>query len=451
MARTGGTITERLAAVASLVTLVAALVIILLEIARNFGPVFVLFAGTLVAVVGAWHALAHRGALRVLATTVAVAGLGLLIVGLVYADFNGLRIGAVLVLSALSLVSARFALHRSLTELQAAASAGEAVSANHPVLIMNPKSGGGKAERFHLVDECNRRGIEPIVLKPGDDLLQLAEDAIERGADVVGMAGGDGSQALVATVAIRHDVPHVVVPAGTRNHFALDLGLNRDDVVGALDAYFDGVERRIDLAKVNGRVFVNNATMGLYAKIVQSPEYRDAKRQTTAAMLPELIGPDSTPLDLRFDGPDGARHDSAHVILVSNDPYELDRIVGRGTRARLDLGVLGIAAATLRNAADAAQFMALETAGQIRRYPGLIEWTDTRFEVGSGGPVDVGVDGEALTMEPPLVFESVPGALRVWLPRKKVGVSPAAKAVHLLSRSTVVSLVDVARGRPPAH
>ena len=121
------------------------------------------------------------------------------------------------------------------------------------------------------------RGIEPIVLERGDDLTQLATDAIARGADVIGMAGGDGSQALVATVASQHGIPHVCVPAGTRNHFALDLGLDRDDVVGALDAFHHGLERRVDLAQVNGRVFVNNASMGLYAKIVQSPAYRDAK------------------------------------------------------------------------------------------------------------------------------------------------------------------------------
>src|SRR4029077_4005061 len=106
---------------------------------------------------------------------------------------------------------------------------------------MNPRSGGGKATRFGLVDECHKRGIEPIMLEPGDDLLVLAEDAVTRGADVLGMPGGDGSQALVATVAAKHGLPHVVVPAGTRNHLALDLGLDRDDVVGALDAYSDGV------------------------------------------------------------------------------------------------------------------------------------------------------------------------------------------------------------------
>ena len=148
---------------------------------------------------------------------------------------------------------------------------------------MNPKSGGGKVDRFHLVEEATRRGIEPIVLEPGDDLVQLAEQAVAAGADVLGMAGGDGSQALVASVAMAHDVAFVCVPAGTRNHLAMDLGLDRDDVVAALEAFGAAVERRIDLGLVDERVFVNNATMGLYAKIVQSPAYR------ISALYPVLI------------------------------------------------------------------------------------------------------------------------------------------------------------------
>ena len=120
--------------------------------------------------------------------------------------------------------------------------------ARRGVLLMNPWSGGGKVERFALEDEARRRGVTPIVLRRGDDLRTLAEHAAEQGADVIGMAGGDGSQALVADVARRHDLPFVCVPAGTRNHFALDLGLDRDDVAAALDAYGTAVERRIDLA-----------------------------------------------------------------------------------------------------------------------------------------------------------------------------------------------------------
>ena len=223
---------------------------------------------------------------------------------------------------------------------------------------MNAKSGGGKVERFGLVEECRQRGIEPIVLQPGEDLLELARARSTGGADVIGMAGGDGSQALVSSVAMAADVPFVVIPAGTRNRFALDLGIDRDDVVAALDAFGAAVERRIDLAEVNGRIFVNNVSLGVYAKVVQSPEYRDAKRQTTLAMLGDLVGPGAEPFDLRFVGPDGTEHDGARIIQISNNPYRLTSLSGFGSRARLDTGELGVAAADLRGAWDIAAFFA---------------------------------------------------------------------------------------------
>ena len=138
----------------------------------------------------------------------------------------------------------------------------------------------------------------------------------------------------MASVASRHGIPMVVIPAGTRNHFALDLGIDRDDVVGALDAYDDGVDRRIDLAEVNGRIFVNNASMGLYARIVQSQEYRDAKMRTAAETLPDLIGPAAVPLDLRFTLPSGEQATSANLVLVSNNPYQLSHLRGASTRPR---------------------------------------------------------------------------------------------------------------------
>jgi diacylglycerol kinase family enzyme len=317
--------------------------------------------------------------------------------------------------------------------------------AERPVLIINLKSGGGKAERFDLAGEASRRGIEAVILAPGDDLLVLAEEAVDRGARVIGMAGGDGSQALVATVAARRDVAHVCIPAGTRNHFALDLGLDRDDVVGALDAYTDGHERRIDLARVNDRVFVNNASLGVYAKVVQSPAYRDAKLRTWAKMLPDLLGPDASPLDLEFSGPDGVGYGDAPLVLVSNNRYELTSLSGAGTRRRLDEGVLGVFAARVLGPADVSRLTALELAGQADRFPGLLAWSAGEFEVRSSGPVEVGLDGEALVMDPPLRFVSMPGALRVRLP-PNAGRSPAARAVRL-SRQDLAALVRVAAGR----
>jgi diacylglycerol kinase family enzyme len=412
----------------------------------NAGAVVVAFVALLVCATAGWYAVSRRGVVRVIALVVVVVAVAALGAGLSFADINGWLAALVVVLIALSVLAARFALERTRRHLRAETAHLRVGPAAHPVLLMNPKSGGGKVGRFHLEQECRNRGIEPVVLQPGDDLLQLAEDAVARGADVIGMAGGDGSQALVASVAARHDVAHVCVPAGTRNHFALDLGLDRNDVVGALDAFADAIERRIDLAAVNGRTFVNNASLGLYAEVVQSPGYRDAKVKTAALILPDLLGPDATQLDLRYAGPDGQAYPTAQLILVSNDPYQLDYPGGRGTRARIDRGVLGIVAVQIANADEARRFAALEVAGLVRRFPGWVEWTAPRFEVGSAGPVRVGVDGEALTMDAPVIFESRPGALRVRLPRHALRLSPAARTVHVLSSSTVAELGRVAAG-----
>jgi len=371
------------------------------------------------------------------------------VAGVFSSDMSLSYVVSVAILAGLSVGSARLALRRTARSMRRRArSRTPAPPARHPVLIINPWSGGGSAERHHLIEECRARGIEPIVMQPGEELLQVAEDAIARGADVIGMAGGDGSQALVATAAIAHDIPHVVVPAGTRNHFALDLGIDRDDVIGALDAYRDGVERRVDLAAVNGRVFVNNASVGLYAKMVQNPGYRDAKRRTALEVLPELLGPDAAPLDLRFTAPDGTDYPTAHVILVSNDPYQLHHFAGRGTRKRLDQGTLGIIAVRIPSATEAGHFFALEAARRPQRFNGWQEWAAPRFRVDSSAPVEIGVDGEALKLDPPLVFESRPSALRVRLPRAAIGQSPTAKAVRVTGWSTIRELTRVLAGRP---
>jgi diacylglycerol kinase family enzyme len=262
-----------------------------------------------------------------------------------------------------------------------------------------------------------------VVLRPGDDLVALAEAAVAGGADVIGMAGGDGSQALVAGVAARHGVAMVVVPAGTRNHLAMDLGLDRGDVVGALDACGSAVERAVDLGDVNGRPFVNNVSLGLYAAIVRSPAYRDAKVDTTLNALPGLLGPGSRPFDLRFTDPAGERHAGAHVLQVSNNAYG-PTIRTFVSRPSLDSGRLGVIALTIPEGPPDPVVLAAIASGAPDRVPGYLGWQPLTFEVDSGGPIDAGIDGEAVRMTPPLHFTIRPGALRVRLPSTRAGCLP---------------------------
>ncbi len=438
--------TRRTAAIVALAVPVAMVVVGAVSLAGDVAIAVLAAVLILVANAAVWLALTERGLARALGVvSAALAGGGLIVV--LATHWQGLMVLVVLLLLlALFGLAARYALERT-GERAAAEAFAAVVSASDPdtaALIINLRSGGGKAEHFDLAEEARRRGVKPIVMGPGDDLLELAESAVAHGAQIIGMAGGDGSQALVATVAARCDVPYVCIPAGTRNHLALDLGLDRDDVLGALDAFTDGIERRIDLGCVNDRVFVNNASLGVYAKVVQSESYRDAKLETWTRMLPDLLGSNAEPIDLEFTGPDGNIHDDAPLVLVSNNRYALTHLSGAGTRERIDSGTLGIVAARVRST-EISKLVALELVGRAERYPGLLSWSATELEVRSGGPVEVGLDGEAVVLDPPLRFASLPGALRVRLPRG-AGLSPAARGVALTT-GNLGTLLRVAAGR----
>jgi diacylglycerol kinase family enzyme len=396
--------------------------------------VLIAYGGVAVAGASSWIALTRRGVLRALAGICAIAafafGAYTLIAGGAWDEL--ILLGAVGVVFGRAARRALRTASRPQATVRPPASARQRVAprGRKAVLLMNPKSGGGKVENFDLATEAERRGIEPVLLGRDDDLRVLARDAV-RTANVIGMAGGDGSQAIVAEIAMQHGVDYVCVPAGTRNHLALDLGLDRDDVVGALDAFHHGVKRRVDLAFVNGRVFVNNVSLGIYAEIVRSDAYREAKVATTERMLPELLGPRATPFDLRFSGPNGRLVRTAQLVLVSNNPYVLNRLAGMGSRPRMDTGTLGIIAVVINGAAHAMQLISLEAVGQVRRFGGWLEWSAERFEVSSSGPVAAGIDGESVVLESPLRFRTAPAALHVSLPRSAPGLSPAAMSPGL--------------------
>jgi diacylglycerol kinase family enzyme len=434
----------------ALVAAAGVVVALVVLVFRNVPALLAALAAILIAGAAGWIALTRLGTARILAAVSAAAALIGGAVALIALGAVDELIVLVVAVGAFAAASRR-ALSGSATAGLAAAGerVARAARPRRAVLLMNPKSGGGKVEKFDLVNEARRRGIEPVVLERGDDLRALAHEAA-RSAEVIGMAGGDGSQALVAQVATEHDLPYVCIPAGTRNHLALDLGLDRDDVVGALDAFTGGGERRIDLAFVNDRIFVNNVSLGIYAEIVQSEAYRDAKLATVEKMLPELLGPDATRFDLRFLGPDGGEQQTAQLVLISNNPYVLDRLGGMGSRPRLDTGQLGIVAVEIANAAQAAKLVSLNALRQLSHFEGWREWSTSDFEIASSGPVATGIDGEAVVLEPPLRFTIVPGALTVLLPPNVAGLSPAALRPGFTS-SALRDLWQLAAGRQQPH
>ena len=293
--------------------------------------------------------------------------------------------------------------------------------ARHPYLIMNPRSGGGKVEKFDLKRKAEALGAEVFLFGGPEpvDVAEVARQAVAGGADLLGVAGGDGTQALVAGIAAAHGLPFVVISAGTRNHFALDLGLDREDPSACLAALSDGVELRVDLGVINGQTFVNNASFGAYAEIVQSPAYRDDKRNTTLDLLPDMLGGHrGARLSAQADG---TQVDGPQALLVANNPYGMGDIAGLGRRTRLDRGILGVVGVTVSSAVQAAGLLRGSHA------TGLRVVTAKQIKITADAPqIPVGVDGEAILMSTPVICTISPGALRVWVPRDRPGV-PAPK------------------------
>ncbi|KMO95270.1 diacylglycerol/lipid kinase family protein [Streptomyces roseus] len=424
------------------------------------------WAGLVLTAAGVWWMLTRTGWIRVLAgLLVAVAPLAVL---LLYAAAGLLWVVLVsLALWALAVAAGSAALTEDAEGMPERSTA----RAERPFVIMNPRSGGGKVEKFGLAERARALGAEVVLLDPDrrQDVAELARQAVEDGADLLGVAGGDGTQALVAAVAAEHDIPFMVICAGTRNHFAMDLGLDRQDPSRCLEALTDGVELRVDLGYilegepadgttggpgvtgvtgvtgVAGRVFVNSASFGVYAEVVQSPAYRDDKAGTILEMLPALLTQSGgSRLSVRADA---LTMDGPQAVLVSNNPYQNGDPAGLGRRERLDSGELGMLGVQVSNAAEAAALLLHGRQGR-----GLTAVTAREVLVDADAPaIPCGVDGEALVLSTPVRCRIAPGVLRVRVPRHRPGVPRAAAAMDWRRvRQLALTMGRAATGRADA-
>lgn len=431
-------------AIASWLAAVVALVFFLFDQPRDL---LITLAGALLALLGAWWIVTERRWKRWVGAASTVVAVAAILWALVDTDEARtrvfLKILVVLVLLAAFNLLGQYA-------VRAVAGAAdhfrhERFRPDHPVMIGNPWSGGGKVDSFGLEDLAAELGVEVVMLAEGLDLEQLARDAVARGADAIGMAGGDGSQALVASIAVEHDIPYVCIPAGTRNHLALDLGLDREDPRSAMAAFTQGVERRIDYGTVNGRLFVNNVSLGVYAEIVQQDAYRDAKVETTLDLLPDLLGQQAEPFDLQLTLPDGTEIDGAYLVQVSNNPYLDSSLLQFGERPRIDTGQLG--AIVLWEGSDV-KLAEIITAAATRRLDqtgalASIECTELQVRSRSGRAY-AGVDGEALRLTTPLEFRIHQRGLRLLVPPGNIDAAHERATGNV----TLNRLWQIARGAP---
>jgi diacylglycerol kinase family enzyme len=400
--------------------LILAAVLLLLAVAgwRSLAMVGLAAIGVCLVLAGGYWFLANRGVVRWLGLILVIAAPVLILVSFAFAHLLWVAVLGVAMLL-LAAGAGRAALRGSGTDSGMATV--PAAHPQHAYLIMNPRSGGGKVTKFRLKEKAEALGAEVTLLEgPGEvDVAALARGAVANGADLLGVAGGDGTQALVAGIAAEHGLPFLVISAGTRNHFALDLGLDRDDPAACLDALSDGEELEVDLGVIGDRTFVNNASFGAYAEVVRSPAYRDDKRGTTLQMLPDLLkGQSGARLSARAGG---TRIDGPQALLISNNPYGMGDIAGLGRRARVDTGTLGVIAILVDSARQAVEL--------IRRGhgQGLTVLTADEVVIDADVPeIPVGIDGETVMMPTPVRCTIRPRALRVIVPKDRPGV-PAAK------------------------
>ena len=389
---------------------------------RSLTLVLLTAVGVCAVLAGGYWFLANRGVRRWIALVLVVAAPVLILVAFALHSLLWVAVVAVALMVAAA-GTARAALGAGGADV--AMPAVPAARPRRPFLIMNPRSGGGKVTKFGLKDKAEKLGAEVALLEgPGTvDVAALARQAVADGADLLGVAGGDGTQALVAGIAAEHGLPFLVISAGTRNHFALDLGLDREDPAAGLAALTDGEELRVDLGIMAGRTFVNNASFGAYAEVVRSPAYRDDKRGTTLQVLPDLLnGHQGARLTARAAG---TRIEGPQALLISNDPYEMGDIAGLGRRARLDTGTLGVVAIRVDSARQAI--------GLLRRGhgQGLTTLTAGEVTIDADTPeIPVGIDGETVMLPTPVRCTIQPRALRVVVPRQRPGVPSPKPALE---------------------
>jgi diacylglycerol kinase family enzyme len=425
----------RVAAVVALGSAVAALVVMCAAVRVHPWSMLGILVALPAAVIAGWHVVSRRGLARVVAAV-------MVLVAVVAPVLHVLahRPGALLItmlLFGFSMASARLALLPAGRRPQRGRRprGARAASTGRAVLLLNPRSGTGRSSAIGLVDLALRSGVQVVQVPPGGDLGDLAEAQVADGARVLGVAGGDGSMAAVADVASRHGIPFVCVPAGTRNHFALDLGLDPNDLAHAMSAFGQGVDCGVDLAEVNGRVFVNNVSLGVYAAMVGSRHYRRSKVRAVLAELPDLIGPASVPVPLHFRAPDGTEHSGVHALLVSNNPYRLGGLGYSAWRPHLASGLLGVLTVRVNDGRSAARLALLELFGRGHLSAGYSRWTAAALSVDADGFVPAGLDGEPVTLEQHLNFVSRPRALVVRLPlrpRRNPGRRLIEESRHLV-------------------
>jgi diacylglycerol kinase family enzyme len=277
-----------------------------------------------------------------------------------------------------------------------------------------------KRDQAEVMAALARVGINArIEAVEGSEIEETARAAVEKGASLIIVGGGDGSVSSAAQALVGHQATLAILPLGTLNHLARDLGVPPDlDQAAAMIAA--GEVRAIDVAEVNERLFVNNAAIGLYPLMVvdrETQQHRLGRSKRLAmlvASLRTLLRFHHQRLKLSVDGGD-ARVDTP-LLFVGNNDYRLS-FPGAGKRERIDQGKLCVFVLRKKGVPGFLAAVARALLGLTREDDMVqlddVEWLRVDSE---RSRLTMAVDGETLSMKPPLDFRIRKAALQVIVP-----------------------------------
>lgn len=286
-------------------------------------------------------------------------------------------------------------------------------------VIVNTSSGGGRTAEVqqHLSEAFTAIGADARIslASNGEELVRLAQTAARSDADRVVAGGGDGTIRSVAAAIIDAHKTLGVLPLGTMNHFAKDLGIPLD-LEGAVATTVAGDAASVDVGEVNGRIFLNNSSLGLYPRIIRERE----KRQRLGwgkwpayvwAALAVLRRYPFLEIRLRVDGKEMTVR--TPFVFVGNNEYAMERLT-IGGRACLDKGELSVYTTIRTGRLGLIRLALCALTGRLRQERDFLASTAKDLRIGTRHRrVRVALDGEVTIMEPPLQYRVRPGALRV--------------------------------------
>jgi len=296
-------------------------------------------------------------------------------------------------------------------------------------VILNSKAGSAAADDLAetVAGLFHDNGLSPEIHRvQGAEIGKQAVDAAKGDADIVVAGGGDGTICGVATQVAKADKVLGVLPLGTLNHFSKDLGVPQN-LADAVEAIAHGKEVAVDLGSINGEIFVNNSSIGLYPHIVkqrESQQHRLGRSKWHAAFWATVRSFRLSPLiEVRtiVDGREIVER--TPFVFIGNNVYEMN-LYHIGARKKMDEGNLFVYALTEGSRRRLLRFMAKTLTGRAKQGEDFRGGTiDSITLTTHRKKIAVARDGEVGYMMTPLEYKILPGALRVLVPQKAMGVA----------------------------